>query len=447
MEEVVHRPLKRRRIQYLIKTLEEHLDEMPASQFFWISEVPAHKKQLYLSLLGKLVLLFTAPHYYTSPDTLQPTYPYKECSYLKKFEAYLSLQKNTEWFMNNLYELLALRRKRKHIHVEKRNITINMTTGAHSSFSEVTLVTAVSEWFHVKEKKQKPLFLTELVVFESGDDSYHSTLLVVKREIGQITYFHLDPHGTEDQLQSNVIENQLKKALLDDAIIVTKLPIICPELQTAEQGGTCFQWFSMIFCFISLNPKLFEEANFSNFLQTLGEHSNFNILLFTMSMFLRTMPFGPEHHLKNISYINFKRQPSTLYEAVRHECNEDDDDYRAHMYAIMDKVNCSFSDDSENIRETCLAPCKICGDTRCVNKNLTMQLEEQCVPLNMKEIVSKMFNTYYYMRVNVLNNISTEEAQFFEDSIDRQLNDLTMPNLKMFITELLSPRDVAAVFI
>lgn len=446
MEEVAPRPLKRRRIQYIIKTFEDYLEQMPASRFFWVNEVPEHKKQLYLSLLGKLVMLFTAPHYYTSPDTLQPTYPYKECSYLKKFVNYLSWPKNEVWFINNLYEILALKRKRKHLYVEHRNITINIGTGAYSRLSNVTLVTAVSEWFSVQGKKQKPLFLSHLVTYESGDDCYHSTLLVVKRDIGQVTYFHLDPHGTEDQVQNDVIENELKKALPDD-ILVRKLPVVCPSLQTTEQGGTCFQWFAMIFCFISLNPKLFEELHFSHFLRTLGEHPNFNILLFTLSMFLQTMPYAPEHHLKNVSFVKFSdaRLSSESYEAMLQECNEEDDEYRSVMYLAMGKQNCSASDNSENIRETCVAPCKICGNTRCLNRNLVVRKSEPCVPLNMKEIVQKMFNTYYYMRVRVLENMTEEEGKMFERAIDKQLDDLTMPNLKMFITELLSPKDVASV--
>ena len=348
--------------------------------------------------------------------------------------------------MHNLYEILALKRKRKHLHVEHRNITINISTGAYPSESNVTLVTAVSEWFHVREKKQKPLFLTQVLVYEHGDECYHSTLLVVKRDIGQVLYFHLDPHGTEDQVQNDVIENELKKALPDD-ILVKKLPVVCPSLQTTEQGGTCFQWFAMIFCFISLNPKLFEELHFSRFLTSLGEYPNFNILLFTLSMFLQTMPYAPEHYLKNISYSKFSyaRLLSKSYEAMRQQCNEEDDKYRSVMYQAMGKENCSASDDNEHIRDTCVAPCKICGNTRCINRNLVVRKSEPCVPLNMKEIVQKMFNTYYYMRVRVLENMTDEEAEMFERAIDKQLDDLTMPNLKMFITELLSPKDVASV--
>ena len=44
-----------------------------------------------------------------------------------------------------------------------------------------------------------------------------------------------------------------------------------------------------------------------------------------------------------------------------------------------------------------------------------------------------------------LENMTDEEGKMFERAIDKQLDDLTMPNLKMFITELLSPRDVASV--
>ena len=185
----------------------------------------------------------------------------------------------------------------------------------------------------------------------------------------------------------------------------------------------------------------------TKFLRTLGEHPNFNILLFTLSMFLQTMPYAPEHHLKNVSFVKFSdaRLSSESYEAMLQECNEEDDEYRSVMYLAMGKQNCSASDDRENIRETCVAPCKICGNTRCINRNLVVRKSEPCVPLNMKEIVEKMFNTYYYMRVRVLENMSVEEAELFQSAIEKQLNDLTMPNLKMFITELLSPRDVASV--
>lgn len=434
-------PSKRRQVQRdssYYEMVQQMMDTLPAAQFFWYHLVPASKKREYITSLGKLVLLFTQPHYYNSPFTLEPMYPYKEGSFLKKFEEFISIPDMLEWFTEQLYSVLAF--NRDSVFTPTSFFTLSSERSTFSYGDKMNFREAVEQWY--LHNPAKTLFVTLLNIV--APSMGHAVLFVAKRSHEGMTYYCLDSHGyrTDDerlQLYDVVIPDTLKLAL-PPSKTVKKLMIRCPVLQNFGQGGNCGQWFAMMLSFIVLDPTLFEETKLNQFLRVIEPYANLNILLFTLSMFLRAVPNGTVNMLKNIAFVDFlqSKLTSAPYSALHQLSLKLDKRHRYSFYNSTNLTDCNALDDvlPENAQDDrCQAPCTRCG-TRCVNANFVTVQRGHCIPFTVRDIAEKMFTIYFKLRVRVLQNMTPEEAQMLGDKVTQQLDKIVTPSLEVFATYL-----------
>lgn len=458
-------PLKRRRVS---NVFEENLEHMPASKFFWYDRITADKKPQYLQLLGKLMLLYTAPHFYYSGNTYsdngqefrESLYPVTECSFFKKFEHFTKSANWRTWYLKQLVKILGFQNQ-KYIFSVAEDLEVQMDAELAFSMSGPSLFSVLENWLKPKGLHvDKPLLIAHLMIDNITDSSNHSTLLVAKRASGRINFFFMNPWGTGRYRGDAMLRTEIKRAIQIVADVqlplkheVHELPVPCPVLQTDEQGGTCFQWMAMIFALVSLSPRLLDdEARLTKLLSDLSAHANFNILLFTMSMFLRSLPLGSRSHLRNIAYTDFDKakEKRKSYAELRRQCLQEDMRYRQALYRTLGKVNC----DMYNIKsrgaplpspDMCQSPCRRCGH-RCAPEALvrdTAQGLGGCNPLDMHEILQDMVDTFLELRT-LVGNMDFDKQQIYRQKFQEQLDHLPRPSLELYQSQLLSDEDFAA---
>jgi hypothetical protein len=358
---------------------------------------------------------------------------------MKKFELYVS--EANEWFQTKLFQILQVNHEQVYVDTELE-IVLSVGRRGHHIATSTYLHVPLLHWYKYTDK---PLFLRPLII-EGGwsDGDTHSVLLAVKRAALGVVYFCLDSHGNNSKLASfyhNDLKNIIKDGLefLEEGVTVNveEVQIACPVLQTSFQGGNCVQWMSMMFAFLCTDPGLFEADRLNDFLQKVGENPNYNILLFTLSMFLRTMPYGPPEFLHKITYIHFHNAKQSLqrYANVRKECLEEDEMHRTGVFSITytPELFCGYWDDHKSsmsdLRDDCRPPCRrsTVGNL-CVNETLVKTVGDKVVPLDMHDIAERMFATYLDMRVNVLKNMTRRNKRFFAENARQQLADLMPPS-------------------
>jgi hypothetical protein len=384
---------------------------MPALKFFWVDEVQP-----------KNYVKFLTPQFI-------PVAPYRSCSFLKKMEMYC--KSNGKKMLKHIVKILRLNLDKTHIEYEpihvktgevweagKRNPTVFM-------IPPNSLQSLLKNWYtdSIPDRPSSDLLVLhvayQLFAKSAPQDvtllGAHAVFVALKKYKGQklVKLIALNPHGHTDTpgLYNDTEQERYKlmiKAIRDTLHVkVEQVYTSCPELQSPSQGGNCAQWFLFIFALFLSNPVFFDEP--SSVLQTIRKQPNFNIQLFSLSLFLRTMPFVG---LQKYYDFSFER-PEKLIE----QCFYEDDLTRSETFK---EYSYSKTDDcySQPPGRCPTNLCVQCSDS-CHFKASVKHIDStHCQPLSTTKMAEKMFQLYASLR-----NVTRQDSySLTQDDIQRQLN-------------------------
>lgn len=376
--------------------LKSVIRRLPAAQFFWFDRVSSRDEAQYTELLGKLINLFITPHYF-------PIYPYKECSYLKKYELYTKNVVNLEKIIEHMAKLLKLDVDNIEVKIpvnrrtRRRLVVLNNVTA--DDMGRRSLESLIKPW--LESSSSKPVLVLYLSTNDSEFRSGHATLLALKKAPDHVKYLFLNPHGGYSK-KVKILNFRYKLRLKLSNICnmpVQEVLTACPALQKSVQGGNCVQWFAMIFYFLCLQPSLFEDM--SSLVEELGKHPDLNVLLFSLSIFLRTMPMVG---LKTYYYIMFDEHTLPFEKDM---CLNEMEKLNNFLFQHFSVSNCSkFS------VTNCPKSCSICEGKCIVDAVVTKAPGQDCRMLTPKEIAKQMFETYFQIKRLTRTIANEEDARF-----------------------------------
>ena len=392
------------------------IDDLPAAEFFWYNSVPPEKKPEYCRLLGQLLQLFITPHVYTF-------FPYAEPSYLKKYEMMYTLL-GTDELNTTLTRLLYL--ESTNIDYEMKQIVLKTPSGADVlQEATATFEDVIQEWYFGVDPK--PLYLLNFaIVFEGGEA--HSVVLAIKRypvfiaTRPIIKFMFFDPSGyvAEDVNFARTLKQKLVTALAPGDVQVVQVLLECPQLQKPAHGGNCVQHSAMVLTMLMKNPDLFDDTR--TLLFDLERHSTLNVLLFSLSIFLRTMPVI---HLKRyyfsmlvLDVMSRHAEDQVPVEPdVRKGELVDSLDMSREVSTIFHTPNCPALLKERDCDTTA---CSWCGG-RCYYQTLVRLTQAGCYVLTPKEIARSMFELYFQIR-DMVGDVDPRQRSFMRQQMDRELN-------------------------
>jgi hypothetical protein len=394
------------------------IDELPAAEFFWYNSVPPEKKPEYCRLLGQLLQLFITPHVVLDPPT-------REASYLKKYEYVFSNFKNQS-LRDMFIHLFYL--ENSHTNYEPEDITIQVPDGLDTpQYSTITFQQAIQNWYF--NDKSKPLYLVNLRLSHPSVSSQHAVLLAIKkyRQVRDarpvVKFMYLDPHGylEHDYNFARTLKQKLVHALAPRTVQVVQFLLECPELQMDSHGGNCVQHSFMVFTMLMNNPYMFDDAE--NLLRQLQKHSTLNVLLFSLSIFLRTMPLV---HLIRYHFAMFVKNILSKTAEGRAPVSETDkSEYLMESNMISQEVSTIFHMPNcpnlfGNVSECDTNVCARCGG-QCQYRALVEQTGQTCYVLRPKEIAETMFVLYFQIK-DMAIGIDPEQRSFLLQDMKDELN-------------------------
>lgn len=358
------------------------IDELPAARFFWYDRITEAQKPRFLQLLAALYQLFITPHFIPVP-------PNQDCSYLKKMEHLFSADHNDISLTTNIITIL------KQADNPELDASDDRVLGwlPHTGFGELDYVlnkvidnkedSRILKWYH--NKKHSLLLLRVMFVEPLRSTTIgHATFLVLRKtKLGFVQYIYVDSHGYEVQNTHYAVQTHLKtnlrqylESLLGPDVQLEHVLHQCPLLQRFEQGGNCRQWSLFIMALFVSQPDLFDRL--TGTLYKLSVYPTLSIHLFSLSVFLRTLPrVGLQRYLRETIV------PSRWSPQILDWCLDEDTKMRravSHQFGVPD---CYSS------RRNCRAPCLQSG-RRCMFRTASSNGKF----LSSKEIASKMLHLY-----------------------------------------------------
>ena len=352
------------------------IDSLPTNRFFWYDRVRPENKARYLHLLDQLYTLFITPH-------LLPNPPYLTCSFLKTMQQLFSYSFVSSLYLKCIIDLLS--------HGNNPELFVNPETFvqiqvegkkyfALFSFKDY-LQKGVDIYAHnpFKDWYENRCYKTLLIPVSyntSGVTEAHATFLAV-RKMGfkKLQFMYVDSLGyseTDFDIKTS-LQNSLKLWTGIDDLEFEDTLLSCPVLQTVEQGGNCAQWSYLYLALFISQPDMF--SNLPAVLQDLFQNPMLNVHLFSLSIFLRTMPVvGLD------TYLNY-----TFTDADRYDlCNMENLITTLEVTRQFGVPNCYFN-------RSCPAPC-VNYNNYCMFKVAAEETEQR--PLTPQEIAQKMFQLY-----------------------------------------------------
>ena len=347
------------------------LDELPAAAFFDYDKVSVENNLKFRYLLSKLVTLFITPHYL-------PIFPYEEASYFGKFLTYNTLYQdkiyNLKFFSGTLPENVTL-----------SSCYVNNITGAdiarvgYSNFTDL-----VRTWFF--EQPLKKILVLEVITDQPDFRQGHSTFMALSKKVdGGIKAVYINPHGLNPSESTGLLV-LLSRILYSRIRIICGVPLVplvtqCPRLQTEPQGGNCATWELMLFVFFILRPQYFDDP--MPLLEQLGRHPELNMLLFSLSLFLRKLEiFEANIYFGNFVKAHRVRLPvkTILENSLRYDVT-----FRNHLFTLFrDSTNCAA-----HKVDQCPIICRKC-DGHCATGFAVSTVGDQCHLLTPIEIIREM---------------------------------------------------------
>lgn len=387
------------------------IDDLPAARFFWYNKVSDDQRPRYLQVLATLYQLFITPHFI-------PAAPYTDCSYLKKAERIGS--RDMMWYLNLVISILRYSGNPELLISNK----VRLIWSSQNGFSQMNEITEEHE--NVILKWYQTTWFTMLIMgvrvkgewTEDGEFPNHATFLVLRKtRLGSVQYMYIDSEGFTSQKTSYERQYRLQTELeryvnyiLGPNVRCENVLEECPALQLLEQGGNCVQWSVMMMALLVSQPDLFD--NFRATLYKVSLYPTINIHLFTLSVFLRTLP-----QVGLLTYIRETIVPDLFNRKVFYICQEEDWETRAAVLDQFGVPNCYRS------RE-CKPPCVQSG-RRCMFRTSSNGVTF----LTPKELATKMLHLYaeiWDMTGHSPNSMTKEqiEAQLdFPDYVKREEDD------------------------
>lgn len=380
------------------------IDELPAAQFFWYDRITEAQKPRFLKLLGTLYQLFITPHFIPLPTSL-------DCSYLKKVERMAGF--NTLLYIGHVFDLLK-RAKNPELDVSDE---VNVVWSSATNVVEYNFFTKeeefrILEWYRSRKFKTLLIYasvitLTLEEIRAQGFISSHATFLVLRKtKSGSVQYMYVDPHGFSMQDTSFEVQQRFKDDLLvylhnvfGPGVVCENVLDECPLLQGAEQGGNCAQWTLMMVALFISQPNLFDQLKST--LYKLSLYPTLNVHLFTLSVFLRTLP-----QVGLLNYLKETIVPSRWNEQVHHYCEQENLETLQAVSAEFGVPSCYLF---RNCREPCFQQRRSCM-FRTASDGRTF--------LSPKEIADKMLHLY----AEIWDMTGHDPDSMTDEQIHEQLN-------------------------
>ena len=367
--------------------LYNHFDELPALKFFWSDRVQPDDRRRFCKKLAQLYELFLTPH-------SLPVAPYKDLSYLKKYEMLHSEPRNYTRLPFHLTKMLSL----DHWHIDM-HFPLHTTIQVKSSFNayrggepEVpdSFKQPFTQWF--TKMKFKHIF-TCPIQLHFGGSNYHSVFFAARRMVpeNKIQILMLDPHGFnygDKSLRNDHYRAKVRRVFREYIEATFNIPtkeylFSCPELQYWEQGENCHQWYIYLFALFMTAPELVDNPREK--LYQIGAHANVNIHLFELCMFLRTMPVFTLDDYYHVTRLQLHPNADQL---------EEDGDARDGDSKVLNMPDCY----SRQYKRRCPAPCVRCGTTCNYPEAVILPGTTDCKPLRPRQIATRMFILYAAIR-------------------------------------------------
>lgn len=391
----------------------EVIDELPAAQFFWYNQVKDDpvKRTQYLACLGQLVALFIAPHYLD-------VYPYEEASFLKKYDRFFAMHKRLNMFLEHLMHILSLNSNPSTEVVRPtaqrgKTVSVVLERPTALDIGDKTLSSVIEPWFIYRESKPTLIMYlsTNNIEFTQG----HANLLALHKQADHVQLLFLNPSGVDDSTFRRHLKRKIER--ICNGTTVKEVVTRCPQLQTEEQGSNCVQWFAMFFALVCSQPGSFDHI--PTLLEHLERHANLNILLFSLSYFLRTLPvFGLEKYY----YAIFELAGSGRdHSAVNYNVLASDYNFRDYMFQRFSKTDCSRYRATDI--DSCPEECVKCQG-RCVSTDLADLTQGSCHVRSPKQVAQEMFKAYSCIRALTDMSLAPGEQAEIDATLQRQLDSL-----------------------
>lgn len=381
------------------------IDDLPAARFFWYDKVSEENKPRFLQLLATLYQLFITPHFIPIP-------PYQDCSYLKKMEQVYSRPSFSFNLTTHVINILKQADNPELEAIDDKFLGwLDITGFAELDLASQTRVqdnekSRVWKWF---QNKKRNLLLIRIIFTDriiSTANSHSSFLVLRKTKLGSVQYMYVDSHGYSIQDTSYAVQTRLKTdlqkylvSLLGPDVLLEHVLDECPILQDYGQGGNCVQWSNLLIALFVSQPDLFDK--FSGTLYKLSLYPIINVHLFSLSMFLRTLPqVGLQKYLRETII------PSLWSPEILNLCLVDDMNMRRVVGQHFGVPDCY------SLRRNCTAPCVQSG-RRCMYRTSS----DGNTFLTPKEIAFKMLHIY----AEIWNMTGHDPHSMSEEQIHEQL--------------------------
>ena len=422
--------------------LRDIIKDLPAARFLWYNLVSEENEERYLTILGELLQLFITPHEY-------PIYPYKEASYLKKYEHLFATEvwtrplKTYTTFMDCLVAILQLENPAVQL-CTLQNVEIDVNT-LNDTDPGRSFTTVIVNWFFNSPAR---LFLLPFAYVDSrfprDQVPGHSVLLALQKGPANVLkYVYFNAHG---YMERSVMEYEFVTKLHDKlenmfpGMRVVQMVTNCPELQLYEQGGNCVQHSALFFSLLTLNPDYFDDID--TLLSQLEAHVTLNITLFSLSIFLRTMPYVTlqkyyyHFSLHKGEDFTLKKQKEWLTDSVTMatsvssafggvNCPNLPGDHCSLSFCSECKGKCRFRSGIEDVEVQRSQPQPVALEEA---KQASSGDEEEefnilydCKVLNPKEMAAKMFRLYFELK-DMTVGIEPLKLSFMAEQMEDMLN-------------------------
>lgn len=385
----------------------EHFEELPALRFFWADNVAPENRGRFCKKLAQLYELFMAPH------TL-PVPPYRDLSYLKKYEHFHAQAQSYNKLAKHLIQVLQIDHPNIKAYFPFSNIEIRsrfLGRGTENPEVPQSFKHPFSFWYQVE--KDKDVFTCPIrLVFGEGEGHamfFSAKRVPLERKVKMVA---IDPHGFKygpssartDRDKLKVIQVLKEYIETELKVEVEEVLFMCPQLQKWEQGNNCYQWYIYLFALFMTTPELFGAPKLK--LDEVGLYPNANMHLFELSMFLRTMP---KFMLDNYYHV------TALQRDANWDMLEEDGDARDGDSDVLGMPNCYAA----KLQKRCPFPCALCGDTCNYPEAVENVMSgEHCKPKSPKQIAKKMFVLYAAIR----NMTGQDPNSMTAADIQQQLN-------------------------
>lgn len=220
----------------------------------------------------------------------------------------------------------------------------------------------VRAWWRSREKTPPVIAFPMYTLNNHGD---HAMFVAMKKNMlkNQMEMLYIDSGGSRGVQEDMAAFKKEVEWIFFKSVDVVPLQVVCPVLQTVEQGGNCVQWQMMFLTLLAVNPDLFDS--FDDLITRLSIEPLHNLLLFQLYMFF---------YIDSVQENYF----SDLMNIVNHEKISENDvwEFDAASGYIRDKLFPVFPVQDCTVHRTeelcnTASTCVYCNNS-CVNRHVAL---------------------------------------------------------------------------